>query len=615
MARRRFTIIFTVLGFALFVSIAGFLLLYLAVGREPSVPSNTTLVLKVGGDLTEVAPANVVGYLRGTKAPTVRSIVDNLRKAKKDARVSSVLLKPTGFDSPYWGKVQEIRDAVLEFKKSGKPVYAYMEYGGDREYYLASAADRIFLMPSSPLDLNGIATYQVFLRGTFDKIGAYPDLHHIGDYKTASNQLTEKGYTRAHKEMDESLNRDLYDQFIRGVADGRKKNEAEIARLLDDGPFLPEDALRAGLVDDVAYEDQVEDRLRGGRRTASAAGAEKTGETGKAGRSEAPVPEGRLRKIDGDDYSRIGTASLGLDSGPRIGVIYITGTINSGKSGYDPVNGEVVGAETLIDAIRQARRDGSLRAIVLRIDSPGGSAAASDAIWRELMIARNERADRPIVASMSDLAASGGYYVAMPAQVIVAQPSTLTGSIGIFGGKIVTGGVYEKLGAHIESTSIGKHAEINSPVRPYNAGELKKLQEQLQAFYDQFIEKVATSRHTTPEKIDAVAQGRVWTGRQAKENGLVDVLGGLDAAVAVAKQRAKLAADSEVELVVYPPRKRFYEVLSDQFGGASDRLAISAWLSANLSKGELDALRLMRGPLATFRRDELLALMPTAFLR
>jgi protease-4 len=327
------------------------------------------------------------------------------------------------------------------------------------------------------------------------------------------------------------------------------------------------------------------------------------------------VPEGRLRKIDGDDYSRIGTASLGLDSGPRIGVIYITGTINSGKSGYDPVNGEVVGAETLIDAIRQARRDGSLRAIVLRIDSPGGSAAASDAIWRELMIARNERADRPIVASMSDLAASGGYYVAMPAQVIVAQPSTLTGSIGIFGGKIVTGGVYEKLGAHIESTSIGKHAEINSPVRPYNAGELKKLQEQLQAFYDQFIEKVATSRHTTPEKIDAVAQGRVWTGRQAKENGLVDVLGGLDAAVAVAKQRAKLAADSEVELVVYPPRKRFYEVLSDQFGGASDRLAISAWLSANLSKGELDALRLMRGPLATFRRGELLALMPTAFLR
>ena len=170
-------------------------------------------------------------------------------------------------------------------------------------------------------------------------------------------------------------------------------------------------------------------------------------------------------------------------------MIYAAGTINGGKSGYDPVNGAVVGSDTLIEYIRQARRDSSVRAIVLRIDSPGGSATASDAIWRELMIARNERADRPIVASMSDLAASGGYYIAMPAQVIVAQPSTLTGSIGIFGGKIVTGGVYEKLGAHIESTSIGKHAEIESPARPYNPEELKKLQEQLQAFYDQFVEK------------------------------------------------------------------------------------------------------------------------------
>ena len=170
---------------------------------------------------------------------------------------------------------------------------------------------------------------------------------------------------------------------------------------------------------------------------------------------------------------------------------------------------------------------------------------------------------------MSDLAASGGYYIAMPAQVIVAQPSTLTGSIGIFGGKFVTGGVYEKLGANIESTSIGRHAEINSPARPYNAEELKKLQEQLQSFYDQFVEKVAESRHSTPEKIDALAQGRVWTGRQAKQNGLVDELGGLDRAVAVAKQRAKIAADTEVELVVYPPRKSFYELLSEQFSGSA----------------------------------------------
>jgi protease-4 len=275
----------------------------------------------------------------------------------------------------------------------------------------------------------------------------------------------------------------------------------------------------------------------------------------------------------------------------------------------------VVGSETLTEYIRQARRDSSVRAIVLRIDSPGGSATASDAIWRELMIAKNERADRPLVASMSDLAASGGYYIAMAAQVIVAQPSTLTGSIGIFGGKVVTGGTYEKLGAHIESTSIGRNAEINSPARPYNPEELKKLQEQLQAFYDQFVEKAADSRHSTPEQIDGLAQGRVWTGRQAKQNHLVDELGGLDRAIAIAKQRAKIPADSDVELVIYPPRKSFYELISEQFTGSSESAAVGAWLNANLSKGELEVLRTVRSPLGLFRPGELLALMPFTFLR
>ncbi len=587
MARRAFTILFTLLGIAVVVSIAGFTTLYLLFGREPAVPSSATLVLKVGGSLAEMAPTDVVGYLRGVRTPTVRTLVENLRKAKVDARVRGILLRPTGFDSPFWAKVQEIRDAVLDFKKSGKPVYAYLDYGGDREYYLATAADKVFLMPSAPLDLTGVATYELFLRGTLDKIGAYPDLHHIGDYKTAVNTFTEKGYTAAHKEMDQSLNRDLYEQIVRGIADGRKKSEADVQRTIEDGPFLPEDAVRAGLVDDLAYEDQVDDKLRAGNER---------------------------RQIEGDDYARISPASLGLNRGPRIAVIYASGAIVGGKSGYDPVNGAVVGSDTFIEYIRQARRDASLRAIVLRIDSPGGSASASDAIWRELTLAKNERSDRPLVASMSDLAASGGYYIAMPAQIIVAQPSTLTGSIGIFGGKVVTGGVYGKLGARIESTSIGRNAEINSPARPYSPQELKKLQEQLQSFYDDFVEKVAASRHSTPEQIDALAQGRVWTGRQAKQNQLVDELGGLDRAIALAKQRAKIAAETEVELVVYPPKKSFYEVVSDQFTGSSES-AVSAWVSANLSPGELDVLRAVRGPLTMFRRGEPLALMPFTFLR
>jgi protease-4 len=591
MANRRFPLILATLGVAIFVSMAGVLVLYLAVGREPRVPSAATLVLRVGGDLSEIVPDDVFTYLRGVRAVTVRSVVESLRKAKVDTRIRAVLVKPTGFDSPYWGKVQEIRDAMLDFKESGKPLYVYLEYGRDQDYYLATAADRIYLMPSSSLDLTGVATYALFLKGTLDKIGAYPDLHRIGDYKTAVNTFTEDGYTPAHKEMDEARISDLFDQLVSGIATGRGKDEVEVRELIDQGPFLPEDALRAGLVDGVVYEDEVSDLLE----------------------DESDLDE--TAEIEGDRYAQVSASSLGLNRGPRLAVIYAAGTITGGESGFDPINGPIVGSETLIDYIRQARRDDSVRGIVLRIDSPGGSATASDAVWRELMLAKTEREDRPIVASMSDVAASGGYYIAMPAAVIVAQPSTLTGSIGIFGGKVVTGGVYAKLGMNIESTSRGRNAEINSPARPYNPDEVGKLEEQLRAFYDQFVEKVAESRRATPEEIEAVAAGRVWTGRQATERGLVDELGGLDTAIDAAKRLAGIDPGSDVEVVVYPPRKSFYELLSDQLSGANQSLAIGRWLSASLSAGEMELLRAARSPLSIFRSGEPLALMPFRFLR
>jgi protease-4 len=580
MVRRGFAIVFTLLTAALVVSAGAVLALYFTVGRQPSVPANATLMLKIGGDLIEHQPDDVVGLLSGARRPTLRGIVDNLRKAKADARVTAVLLKPTGFTSPYWGKVHEIRDAILDFKKSGKPIYAYLEYGGDREYFLATAADRIFLMPSSPLDLTGVASYELFFRGTLDKIGAYADLHHVGQYKSAVNTFTERGFTPPHREMAEALNRDLYEQLVRGIAEGRQKTDAEVRSIVDDGPFLPEAALSAGLIDEIAYEDEVEKKLGVG---------------------------GERRKFEGADYGRV---TLGTTRGPRVAIIHASGAIVNGPSGFDPLNGSAVGSDTLVDAIRQARRDRSIRAIVLRIDSPGGSATASDLIWRELMVAKRERTDRPIIASMSDLAASGGYYIAMPADAIVAQPTTLTGSIGIFGGKFVTGGVFEKIGTRVEGLSIGKNAEINSPVRPYNQNEVKKVEGQLQAFYDQFVEKVAAARDSTPEKIDQIAQGRVWTGRQAKENGLVDALGGLDRAIAVAKERANIPADSDVQLVIYPPRKTFFELFTETM-----QAPMSEWMSASLTSAEVDALRALRGPFALFRRGEALALMPFVLLR
>jgi protease-4 len=589
MARRGFAIVFTLLGVAVFVSLVGIVGLYLLVGREPSVPANAVLTLTLGGDIAEVAPNDVLGYVRGARTPTVRSIVDDLRKAKIDGRISAVMLKLTGFSTPYWGKVQEIRDAVLDFRTSKKPVYAYLEVGGDRDYYLASAADKVFLMPSSPLDLTGVATYEVFLRGLLDKFGIYPDLRHIGAYKTFSNTFTEKGFTAAHREMDMSMNRDLFDQIVKGVAGGRGLGDDQVRQLVDEGPFLPEAAKQAGLIDEIGYEDQAVASLRSAR-------------------------PGATRDISGDDYAGVNLSSLGLNRGPRIAVIYFAGAIASGKNGYDPLEGATIGSDSLIASIRQVRKDSSVRAVILRIDSPGGSAAASDAIWRELMLLKKEHPDRPIVASMSDLGASGGYYIAAPADAIVAEPATLTGSIGIVGGKFVTGGVYEKLGANLDATSIGKHAEMNSPIRPYNADDLKKLDEQLQAFYDDFVVKVAASRHKTTEEIDKLGQGRVWSGQQAKAVGLVDALGGLERAVAVAKDRAKISA-SDVELVTYPAPRSFYEALSDQLSGASDGVRMADWLQVNLSDADRDVLRTARGPFARFRRGEALALMPIQYLR
>jgi protease-4 len=588
MAKRGIALVFTLIGAAAFVSVAGLLLLYLAVSREPDVARQSTLVLKPSGQLHEVPPDDVFGAVLGADYATVRGFVENLRKAQRDPRITSVLLVPGTLELPFWAKVQELRDAVTEFRKSGKTVVAFLEYGGDREYYLASAADRVFLLPTSPLDLTGVASYEVFLRGTLDLIGAYPDFHHIGEYKTAPNQLTERTFTPAHREMAESLNRDMYDQLVRGIADARRKSEADVRALLDQGPFLPEDALRAGLVDDLVYEDQIDDRVQ-----------------------ELKPDSGEVRRVEGADYARISPRSVGFRPRSRIAVLYTVGVITSGRSTVDPINGAVAGSDTIVEQIRRVRGDDSIKAIVLRVDSPGGSSTASDVIWRELTITRDENSARPLVASMSDLAASGGYYVAMAAQEIVAQPATLTGSIGIYSGKIVTGGTMGKLGINTETITSGRNADIYSPFSRFSPEQQAKVEAYMQTFYDQFVEKVATARHMSPERVDAIAQGRVWTGRQARELGLVDQLGGLDTAIAAARQRAKIPADEDVEIVVYPPRRTFYEALAARFGGGSAPGALAALAGG----GDLRAFAALTAPIRLFRRGEPLALMPFAFVR
>ena len=567
----RFVLTFIVL--AVCVSLGGVLVTYILATRGPSVQSGSVLWLRVPGNLTEYVPDSLFGQLIGGRRETIGSVIEALRKAKVDARVEGVVLIPS-LQQGMWGKVQEIRDAMLDFKESGKPIVAYLEYGGGQQYYLATAADSVFLTPTSSVDLVGVASYELFLREGLDTMGVHPDMLHAGDFKTASNLYTETTFTPEHREMAESLNGDLYEQLVSGIAAGRDLTEAEVRRLIDDGPFRPGDAVANGLVDGLLYEDEIV--------------------------GHEPLPTSASRQLEYQDYRRLDARSLGLSGGPEIAVVYAAGTITFGGSGLDVSGSEIVGSQTMVRAIREAREDSSIEAIVVRIDSPGGVAIASDIIWRELELARQEK---PVIASMSDVAASGGYYIAAPADVVVAQPGTLTGSIGVVGGKFAIGGTLDRVGVNVETITDGAMADMNSPFSPFSDEARARVQRQIDATYETFVQRVADGREMSRDDVHAIAQGRVWTGRQAKDRGLVDELGGLRRALEIAKERAGIDADREITVVPFPRPRSFFETLNSELTAQS--------IAARRVSSPIDRLKAIATlPLRLFRPGEPLALMP-----
>ncbi|MFN8060555.1 MAG: signal peptide peptidase SppA [Vicinamibacterales bacterium] len=572
--KRAIALVLTLVGLALLASAAALAALVYLPGRPISVPRDSVLVIDLDGTVAEVSPASFLALVR--RQPTVRQIVEALRHAQQDKRVKALVLRPR-LDGLDWAKLQELRDAVLEFRKTGKPTVAFLELGGQEDYYLGTACDKVFLVPSASLELTGVATYELFLRGTLDKIGTFPDFLHVGDYKTAVNQMTEHTFTPAHREMSESLNHDAFEQLVAAVSEARKKTPEEAAELVGDGPYLAYDANDAGLVDDVVYEDEVESR---------------------AGLDD------KLEDITLADYLRASFPTTPPSSRSRIALIYAVGEIATGESseGESPS----VGSDTLVETIRRAREDDTVKAIVLRVDSPGGSTVASDVIWHELMLARDAK---PLIVSMSGLAASGGYYISTPAHAIVAQPGTLTGSIGIFTGKYVVRGSLEKLGVNVETVTSGPFADYGSMFRPFTDEERERVTDDIQNFYEGFLERVAESRHSTPDKIHEIAQGRVWTGRQAKEIGLVDELGGLGVAVRLAKEHAKLPASANVPVVTFQPARSWSEYFSSPLPSFRAELR-AAVLSFALGPDERQLLARVTAPVRHFRAHEPLALMP-----
>jgi protease-4 len=457
-------------------------------------------------------------------------VIEGLRRARQDDRVRALVVK-VGGGRIGLARTQEIREAVAAFRESGKLTVAWSEtFGefthGNVPYYLATAFDRIYLQPSGSLGLTGVAVEQLFLHDALAKIGVGFQSAKRYEYKSAADNLTERGFTGPTREAAERLAVSVAEQITAAIAERRGKTAQEARALLDRGPFLADDALAEGLVDALGYRDEVHADVR------KEAGPDAILQyVARYQRAHALVQ--RARKLPN----------------PRerfVAVIYASGPIKQGRSNRGPVGGSSIGSDTVAAALRSATSDERVRAVLLRVNSPGGSAVASDTIWREVV--RTRAAGKPVVVSMGDVAASGGYYISMAADLIVAQPGTLTGSIGVITGKPVFEKAFGRLGITTDSVSVGSGATMFAPTHPFSEDEWQRINTWLDAIYRDFTAKVASGRRMTVERVHEIARGRVWTGADAARNGLVDELGGMSAAADIARRRAGLPADAPLRV-------------------------------------------------------------------
>jgi protease IV len=535
-------ILVTVLTMMIVVMIGGGLLVY---GLYSSITSSLTastdkvevsgasvLELVIKGEVVDASQPDELMQLFTGRRSTFSSLLQAVKRAKADNNVKGILML---IDGPQMGRahIEELRGALEDFKKSNKPVVAYMEQGADQEYALAIAADKIYLSPIGNLGIRGIAAQVDFYGGLFGKLKVEPNAVRYGKYKSAVERYTRTNMSEEDREELTEVLQGIYDNQVNAIAQARKKSPDEVRTLIDEGPYsTAQEAKAAGLVDDALYFDQVKDKLK--------------------------------EQLKLTEYKSVNAGKYGIrtesGNGEKIAIIYANGQINSGKSNNGAFGEESIGSDTVAAAIRKAREDKEIKAIILRIDSPGGSALASDIIWREVMLTK--QAKKPFVASMSDVAASGGYYIAMAADKIVADPSTITGSIGVFTLKLNLSGLYrEHLGINIETIKLAKNADIYSPYNNFSPEQMQKLQDDMDQFYKGFIGKVAEGRKMSVEKVDEIAQGRIWTGLKGKELGLVDEIGGIEKAVEVAKKLANIPDNKEVNLVDYPKSKPFLQAL------------------------------------------------------
>jgi len=524
----------------------------LLTGRKPHVPGKAILEVNLEQPMVEYVPNQPFLQVMMKDRLVVRDVVDALDRAADDTRVAGLVAR-VGSEQMGMAEVQEIREAVQRFRAKKKFAVAFAEtFGevgpGNKSYYLATAFDHIYLQPSGDIGLTGLMLESPFISGTLQKLGLPFHGDHRYEYKSALNTFTEKKYTPAEREENTAILNSWFTQMQEGICNARGIPKDQWQSLVDHGPYLGKEGLDAKLVDGLAYRDEVYDQVKK-----------------KAGEGAQFLYLTKYLEGAGRPHQR----------GKTVALIYGVGAVQRGKSNFDALTGGGgMGSDTVTAAFRAAIDDKDVKAILFRVDSPGGSYVASDAIWREVALAR--KAGKPVIVSMGDLAGSGGYFVAMDADKIVAQPGTITASIGVLGGKFLSSGFWKKVGLSWDQVHEGANATIWTSTMDYSPQEWARFEAWLDRVYADFTTKVADGRHLPKDKVLQIAKGRIWSGSDARNLGLVDDLGGFDEAISLVKKAIGVAPAEDVKIEVFPRKKSLLQSLlagspnnSEQEGAAA----------------------------------------------
>ena len=526
--------------------------------RGPTIPPGSFLVVDLEGEYAEGPPRPLIAQLLKEEQPYV-DLIGTLEKARRDPRLSGLVLR-IGPLAIGWGQAREIRDAVKGLRESGKKVVAYLDNestSGNMAYYLASSADSVYLPPGGATMLNGLSANFVFLGGVWEKLDIAMEVQQLREYKTFGDMISRKDMSPAHREMANSLLDDLNDEFLGGIADGRRQAVTEVISTIDSCPSSAGEYMEANLADRIAFFDEMLSELGGG------------------------VP---VHVVRDHDYARVSPESLGLGGGDeKIAIVYAVGNIVGGESPRGGALGTTIGSRTLSRAFRRAVEDKSVKAIVFRIDSPGGSAMASDQVWHAVRLAREKK---PVIVSMGNVAASGGYYMAAGADKIFAEPGTLTGSIGVVMLKPNLGALLTRVGIGSETLGRGRYSRVLDITKGMDRTEVALVQSEMAGVYRRFLDRVAEGRGMTVEEVDALGGGRVWTGKQAKQRGLVDELGGLSDAIRAAAEQGGVKEPDRLEVIYLPESESPLEEILSSY--RAEALAVMPELKAGLLARQLD---------------------------